>query len=133
MKPREASMDLSWTEVCALDDILPNTGVACLHQGRQIALFRVGDDVFAIDNYDPFSRANVMARGIVGCRSGTPKVASPMYKQSFCLQTGACFDDPSVCLDTFHVRIEAGRVFVRAAVTHKLRPRNPELLSERRA
>ncbi len=137
MKPEQrldlCDIDLAWFDACAIDQILPNTGVACLIAGRQIALFRVGDAVFGIDNYDPFSRANVIARGIVGSRAGQLKVASPMYKQSFSLETGACFDDPSVCLETFPVRISEGRVLVRTAATHKLRTRNPELLSERRA
>ena len=33
---------LAWLDVCALDDILPDTGVAALVDGRQIALVRVG-------------------------------------------------------------------------------------------
>jgi len=135
----ELKMDVAWVEVCALDDILPNTGVACLVAGRQIAVFRVRsigapeDEVFATENYDPFSEANVIARGIVGCRAGQPKVASPMYKQSFCLRTGACFDDPSVSIEVFPVRVAMGRVLVRSSATHKLRARNADLLSERGA
>ncbi len=131
--PSDATRDATWVDVCELDEILPSAGVACLVQGRQVALFRVGAQVFGIDNYDPFSKTNVMARGIVGCRGGKPKVASPMYKQSFCLQTGVCFDDPEVALDIHPVRVQAGRVLVRTAAMHKLRARNPELLSERRA
>ena len=127
------NMDVSWVEVCGLNEILPNAGAACLLAGRQIALLRVGGAVFGIDNYDPFSRANVIARGIVGSREGKLKVTSPMYKQSFCLETGQCFDDPEVSLDIYPVRVQKGRVFVRTVATHKLRARNPELLHERRA
>lgn len=131
----ELKLDVTWIDVCSVDDILPNAGVACLVAGRQIAIFRLDreGDVFAVDNYDPFSRANVIARGIVGCRDGRPKVASPMYKQSFCLRTGACMDDPAVSLDVFPVRIEGRRVFVRTSAMQKLRPRNSDLLSERGA
>jgi nitrite reductase (NADH) small subunit len=130
---REQSTSATWVDVCGLDEILPDAGVACLIGGRQIALFRVGSEVFGIDNYDPYSQANVLSRGIVGCRGGKLKVASPMYKQSFCLETGVCFDDPAVTLETFPVRVVGGRVLVRTAATHMLRTRNPELLSERRA
>ena len=34
--------ELNWVEVCALDDITPNTGVGALIENQQIALFRVG-------------------------------------------------------------------------------------------
>ena len=131
----ERRRDGSWEDVCSVDDLLPNTGVACLVSGHQVALFRVGSEhaFYAVDNFDPFSRANVIARGIVGCRSGRPKVASPMYKQSFCLQSGACLDDPSVSLEVFQVSVEGRRVLVRASATHKLRFRNPELVSDRGA
>ena len=107
---------LAWIDVCALDDILPDTGVAALVDGRQIALVRVGDgdraEVYALDNFDPFSHAFVIARGIVGDRQGVPKIASPIFKQSFDLRTGQCLDDPAVRLASFPVRVVEGRVLV---------------------
>jgi nitrite reductase (NADH) small subunit len=107
----------AWVDVCALDDITPDTGVAALVGGRQIALVRVGDggDVYALDNFDPFSRAFVIARGIVGDRGGVPKIASPIFKQSFDLRTGQCLDDPAVRLASHLVRVEGGRISVALA------------------
>ncbi|WP_309742475.1 MULTISPECIES: nitrite reductase small subunit NirD [unclassified Chamaesiphon] len=101
-----------WTTICTLDRILPNTGVCALVNDRQIAVFRVGEgnDVYAIENYDPFSKAYVLSRGIVGDRNGIPKVASPIYKQNFSLLTGECLDDSSVKLETFSARIVDGQV-----------------------
>ena len=60
--------ELNWVEVCALDDITPNTGVAALVEDQQIAIFRVGSEkrVYALSNQDPFSKAFVMSRGIIG-------------------------------------------------------------------
>lgn len=101
---------MQWMNVCQLDDILPNSGVAALVNGEQIAIFRAEDGVFAISNYDPFSGAYVLARGIVGDRKGVLKVASPIYKQSFSLQTGECLDDPSVKLTTYQVEVASGTV-----------------------
>jgi nitrite reductase (NADH) small subunit len=103
-----------WLDACGLDDIPADCGVAALLGGRQIALVRVGEgeQVFALSNYDPFSEAFVIARGIVGDRAGRPKIASPIYKQSFDLETGACLDDPSVALATYPVRVREGRVVV---------------------
>ncbi len=103
-----------WTTICPIERILPNTGVCALVNGKQIAVFRVGDemDVYAIDNYDPFSKAYVLSRGIVGDRNGIPKVASPIYKQNFSLLTGECLDDATVILLTFLTRVSDGQVQV---------------------
>jgi len=104
----------AWTDVCALEDITPDTGAAALVGGRQIAVVRVGDgeEVYALDNFDPFSRACVIARGIVGDRGGVAKIASPIFKQSFALATGACLDDPAVRLRVYPVRVAGGRIAV---------------------
>lgn len=103
-----------WHEVCALSSILPDTGVCARVGNAQVAVFRVGDRVYALGNTDPFSGANVLARGIVGCAGGVLKVASPMYKQSFALETGRCLDDDAVTVPTFEARVRAGVVEVRA-------------------
>lgn len=104
----------AWIDVCALDDITPDTGVAALIDGRQIAIVRVGEsaEVYAVGNYDPFSGAFVIARGIVGDRQGVPKIASPIFKQSFDLRTGHCLDDAEVRLPSYPVRVEGGRIAV---------------------
>ena len=77
-------------------------------------MFRVGEgaDVYAIENYDPFSKAYVLSRGIVGDRNGIPKVASPIYKQNFSLVTGECLDDSTVILKTFITQVINGQVQV---------------------
>jgi len=96
--PLQSQPPLDWRDVCALEDIWPNSGVAALLEGKQLALVRVGegDKVYALSNFDPFSDAFVIARGIVGDRAGRPKIASPIFKQTFDLETGACFEDPAV-------------------------------------
>ncbi|HXG29282.1 MAG TPA: nitrite reductase small subunit NirD [Nevskiales bacterium] len=108
---------MRWVEVCALEDILPDTGVCALIDGRQVAVFRLAgsDEVFAIDNYDPNSGANVLSRGIVGDLGGQLVVASPVYKQHFNLATGVCLEDPTAsvraypaCVVDGHVRVGIG-------------------------
>jgi nitrite reductase (NADH) small subunit len=104
----------AWNDVCALEDLVPGRGACVLVGPYQVALFRVGADevVYALSNYDPFSGAYVLSRGIVGSLGETPKVASPVYKQSFDLRTGTCLDDPSVAVMAFSVRAVDGRVEV---------------------
>jgi len=110
--------EAAWRAVCALDDIVPNTGVCALVGRQQIAVVRVGpaDDVYAIANFDPFSEAFVLARGIVGDRGGVPKIASPIYKQSFDLRTGVCLDDPTVTVPVWPARVRDGQVEVEVEI-----------------
>src|SRR5437870_8643880 len=99
-------------KLCPLDAILPDTGVCALVNGRQIAIFRVNDRVYAIDNFDPFSKANVLSRGIVGDLKGELVVASPVYKQHFSLATGRCVEDSAVRIPVYAARVEDGTVWV---------------------
>ena len=102
-----------WVRICALDDIVPNTGVCALANGHQVAIFRLDDDsLYALGNYDPFSRANVLSRGIVGDLKGEVVVASPVYKQHFSLATGCCVEDASVSVPVYAVRLEGDRIAV---------------------
>jgi NAD(P)H-dependent nitrite reductase large subunit/NAD(P)H-dependent nitrite reductase small subunit len=105
-----------WVDVCNLDDITPNTGVGALIAGQSVALFRVGSEkrIYALSNKDPFSQANVMARGIIGDLQGERVIASPIYKQHFSLATGRCLEDKDQKLLVFPTKIENGRVWVGA-------------------
>jgi assimilatory nitrate reductase catalytic subunit len=110
--------------VCPLEDIVPNAGVAALVDGEQVAVFRVSngglddDSVHAVGNNDPFSRANVLSRGIVGDLKGELVVASPVYKQHFSLLTGRCIEDANERIPVYATREEGvGRRQNRAVTT----------------
>jgi nitrite reductase (NADH) small subunit len=104
-----------WVSVCRLEQLRIDVGVAALVGGEQVALFRLdAEEIRAIGNLDPYSRANVLSRGIVGSRGEVVFVASPMYKQPFDLRTGACLDDTAVSVPTFQVRVVDGSVQVLA-------------------
>lgn len=90
-----------YVPVCPLDRIPVEGGVTGLVDGAAVAVFRTHDDtVHALSNYDPFGKASVLSRGIVGTRTVDGEevtfVASPLLKQAFDLRTGTCLDDPSV-------------------------------------
>jgi nitrite reductase (NADH) small subunit len=106
----------TWVDVCAYADLVPERGAAALVGGQQVALFRLADgSVHAVGHHDPFSGANVMARGIVGTRGDVDTVASPVYKQVFAVRTGQCLDDAAVRLPCWPVEVREGRVRVRTA------------------
>lgn len=99
-------------KVCRLDDILPDAGACALVGGEQVAVFRVGEKVFAIGNRDPFSGANVLSRGIVGDLNGELVVASPVYKQHFSLLDGRCIEDASVSVPVYRAVLDGADVVV---------------------
>jgi NAD(P)H-dependent nitrite reductase small subunit len=79
-----------------------------------VAIFYMPKDdrVYAINNYDPFSKAYVLSRGLIGDLNAEPMVSSPIYKQHFNLETGRCFEDETVSVECYRVKIENGRVEV---------------------
>ncbi|MFC4137096.1 MULTISPECIES: nitrite reductase small subunit NirD [unclassified Microbacterium] len=110
--------------LCAVTDLEVERGMAALLDVRQLALFRLTDgSVHAVDNFDPFSGANVISRGIVGTRGTAATVASPLYKQVFDLASGLCLDSQGkrpvegaeASLRVWPVRVVDGDVFVEVA------------------
>ena len=100
-----------WIDVCRADDLQPNSGVCALVNNQQVAIFYFPneDKIYAIGNYDPIGKANVLSRGMVGDINGEPVVASPLYKQHFSLRSGQCLeqDDQVLC---YSVRLHDDRV-----------------------
>ncbi|GHG48392.1 hypothetical protein GCM10012320_15650 [Sinomonas cellulolyticus] len=104
-----------WHDVCRLSDLETNWGEAALVGGRQVALFRLpGNEVFAVEQRDPATGAHVMARGIVGSRSGRPTIASPLHKQVYDLVTGERLDAAGTPLAAFAARVVGGVVQIAA-------------------
>ncbi len=96
-----------WIRACAHDRLIPGRGAAVLLPDRsQVALFVLDDgSLHAIGNIDPFTGAAVLSRGIVGDRGGRACVQSPIKKQAFAFDDGACLDDPSVSVAVYPVRL----------------------------
>jgi len=105
-----------WINVCQLNDIAPKTGVCALVNGKQVAIFRPRDneELFAIDNMDPFAKSNVLSRGLIGEHDAQLWVASPLKKQRFNLATGQCLENDLVSLATYKVRVNNDAVEINA-------------------
>jgi nitrite reductase (NADH) small subunit len=102
-----------WQPVCRVAELAVERGATALVHGQAIAIFRTrGDQVYALGNHDPFAKASVIARGIVGTRGGIPFVASPSHKHAFDLRSGRCLDDDHVSIPAYDVRIVEGVVLV---------------------
>ncbi|WP_355661774.1 nitrite reductase small subunit NirD [Halomonas salifodinae] len=128
----EHETEMTWQTLCTRADLVPFSGVAAWIETAegpaQVALFYLPSDptpsqssgpngtpaLYALDNHDPFSGANVIARGIVGDLQGAPVVASPLYKQHFRLSDGQCLEDDAVRLRTWAVRLDGEQVEIHA-------------------
>jgi assimilatory nitrate reductase catalytic subunit len=101
-----------WVRVCSLHELEPGRGVAAIVDGQQVAVFLLSEDLGepaarlrAIDNRDPVSGANVLARGLLGSADGVRYVASPMHKHRFDLDSGRGLDAPGPGVRVWPVRV----------------------------
>lgn len=104
--------------ICKREDLIQNSGVCALLEGEQVALFYVPDteqQVFAIGNWDPIGKANVLSRGIVGEIGEELVVASPLFKQHFSLLTGQCLEE-DVSVPTYPVVLQNNNVIMLRSV-----------------
>ncbi|PKF61404.1 nitrite reductase small subunit [Psychromonas sp. psych-6C06] len=104
-----------WIKVCELKDIFPSTGVCALVDGKQVAIFRPSDEeqVYAINNMDPFARANVLSRGVICEHQEQLWVASPLKKQRFNLVDGSCLENSEVSIEAYQARVANGHIEVK--------------------
>ena len=86
----ETGASAVWQSVCSQQDLVNDSGVVVWLDGAQVALFYLpgveGKNLYAIDNHDPQSGANVIGRGLDGSLKGDLVVASPIYNQHFRLE-----------------------------------------------
>ncbi|WP_166253253.1 nitrite reductase small subunit NirD [Marinobacter salicampi] len=104
-----------WDVVCKVADLVPDSGVAVWTSSGPVAVFYLPERLpalFAIGHQDPFSGANVLARGITGDIKGEPVVASPLYKQHFSLLSGQCLEDESVRVPVYRVLVDGDQIRV---------------------
>ncbi|HEN8714551.1 nitrite reductase small subunit NirD [Pseudomonas sp. GD03746] len=108
----------NWQAVCNTDDLVADSGVVVWLDGTQVALFYLpgqAQSLYAVDNRDPRSGANIIGRGLVGSLQGELVVAAPLYKQHFSLHSGACLEDPGQQLRVWPVRMSGDAVEVAVA------------------
>lgn len=104
--------------ICTTHDLIIGSGVcALLNNEEQIAIYYLPKEdkkIYALSNWDPIGKANVMSRGILGDLNGKLVIASPLYKQHFDLLTGQCLEDESASLRVYEVAIEGDKVMINS-------------------
>lgn len=101
-----------WQAICALTAIPAQAGIGARLGEMQIALFRFGENVYALDNLEPGSQANVLSRGLLGDAAGEPIVISPLYKRRIRLRDGRQCDSGEAVVRAWPVKVENGTVWV---------------------
>lgn len=112
----QAALVPRWHDICAESELVENSGICALVEDQQIAIFTVitqeSRQLYAVSNWDPIGKANVIYRGIIGSVGDATVVASPLYKEHYCLETGRCIEKDEVSLLTFGIQLRDGRILV---------------------
>lgn len=99
-------MTPGYTDVAALDDLWDGTGLAVHVLGREFALFRVGDTVYATDALCTHGQARLCEGFVEG-----HEVECPLHQGRFDLRSGAPTCAPAaVPVKTYPVVIRDRRV-----------------------
>jgi nitrite reductase (NADH) large subunit len=112
--PAPAEDGRNWVKVGRVADFPVDGGRTVKYGRTQIAVFRFeGRGAwYACQNLCPHKQEMVLARGIVGDQAGVPKVACPLHKKTFSLESGACLSGEDYQVEVFPVKVEAGDVYL---------------------
>jgi nitrite reductase/ring-hydroxylating ferredoxin subunit len=91
-----------------VDDFPPGQGRMVVVSGRHVALFRLGDEFFALDNM-------CLHRGGPLCEGPIDRdvVTCPWHGWSYEIKTGTMVQDPRVGVSKHDVRLHGGEIAVR--------------------
>ncbi len=107
--------DFRWVQVGKVWDF-PQDGGSTIKYGKtQIAVFNFASrgEWYASQNMCPHRREFVLSRGIVGDHNGTPKVACPVHKRTFSLESGKGLSDKEFEIQVFPVKVDGDDVYVQ--------------------
>ena len=94
--------------VARAQDIPNQGGLAVRLGGQQIAIFRIEETYFAIENECPHKGAPLSQGTVAG-----GSIFCPFHGWEFHLKSGACVDCPTSPVRTFPVRVIDGQVQVQ--------------------
>ena len=101
----------------------PHDGGATIKYGKtQIAVFHFASrgEWYACQNMCPHRREFVLSRGILGDQNGKPKVACPVHKKTFSLESGKCLSGEDYSVQVFPVKVEGDDVFCSCLPSEEL-------------
>ncbi len=103
-----------WFKIALVSDFPKDGGLCAKYKNKQIAVFNFTrkKSWYACQNLCPHKLEMILSRGMIGDFDGIPKVACPMHKKTFSLETGENLNGDIEPIATYPVKIEDGFVFV---------------------
>jgi nitrite reductase (NADH) small subunit len=98
----------TFVTVGRIADFTAGQGKMVVVNGRHVALFRLGDDFYALDNMC-LHRGGPLCEGFID----NNVVTCPWHGWSYEIKTGTMVQDPRVGVSRHDVRIDGDRVAVR--------------------
>lgn len=103
-----------WFKACNVNDIPENGGACVKYRNKQIAVYyyRRKQTWYACQNLCPHKMEMVLSRGMLGDVDGIAKVACPMHKKTFSLESGENLNGDLPAIATYPIKIEDGFVYI---------------------
>jgi 3-phenylpropionate/trans-cinnamate dioxygenase ferredoxin component len=99
---------MAWQRAASVAEVVPDKGLPVTIGGKDLAIFRVGEQLYALEGVCPHAEA-LLADGFVD----QDKVECPLHQATFEIPTGKCLGPPADRdLITFPVKVEGNDVFV---------------------
>lgn len=100
-----------WIDVCAEHALTDNENIRVDVDGTEVAIFKINSQFFAIEDVCTHDGAEIASGELDG-----DEIVCPRHGARFCVKTGEVKCAPAYeNVDTFPLRIEAGRLQIRDA------------------
>lgn len=107
--PVSAPDDLSgWTVLVPESELEDGEVIEAMIGDRALAVARVGDDVYALDNVCPHAGGPLGDGTLEGC-----ELTCPWHGWTFDVKDGSCAMDPTLTAETVEARLHGGFVYIR--------------------
>jgi len=103
-----------WFKAAKISAFYEDGGACVKYKGMQIAIFNFKrkNKWYACQNACPHKMEMVLSRGMLGDYKGIPKLACPMHKKTFSLETGENLNGDLDAITTYPVKIENNFVYI---------------------
>jgi len=111
VKPEDVKV---WFKAAKINQFPKNGGACVKYKDLQIAVFNFEriNGWYACQNLSPEKEENVLSRGMIGDHNGVPKVACPLHKKTFSLESGENLNGDLDAIATYPVKIEGENVYI---------------------
>ncbi len=104
----------SWFKAGKVSDFPEDAGACIKYKSKQIAVFNFkrNSSWYACQNLCPHKFEMLLSRGMTGDMEGIPKIACPLHKKTFSLETGTNLNGEDYKIAVFPVKIYKENVYI---------------------